>query len=111
VIFSWNRANTEHIAKHGVKRAEAEQVVRGARPPWPTKSEDGKRLVWGQTSAGRYLQVIFFYPDDEDVDVTSLSLPDLISWSDGHERVIYVIHARNLEDDEKKQFRKRRRSK
>jgi hypothetical protein len=110
VIFSWNRANTEHIVKHGVKRAEAEQVVRGARSPWPTKSEDQKRLVWGQTGAGRYLQVIFFYPEDKDVDVESLTLPDLISWSDGLDRVVYVIHARDLEDDEKRQFRKRRRT-
>jgi len=111
VIFSWNRANILHIAKHAVNQAEAEEVIRRARPPWPTKSEDGKRLVWGQTIAGRYLQVIFFYPQDEDVDVESLSLTDLIAWSDGEERVVYVIHARDLEDHEKKQFRKRRRSK
>ncbi len=68
-------------------------------------------MVWGQTVAGRYLQVIFFYPKDEDVDVESLSVPDLIAWSDGEERVVYVIHARDLEDDERKQYRKRRRSK
>jgi hypothetical protein len=89
VIFSWNRANTEHIAKHGVKRSEAEQVVRGARSPWPTKSEDEKRLVWGQTAAGRYLQVTFFYPKDEDVDPKSLTLF-------GHDQLVGRLGAGDL---------------
>jgi hypothetical protein len=84
-------------------------VVLGARPPWPAKRQDGKYLVWGRTQAGRILQVIYFYPDDLEVDVESLTLADLISWSDGSEMVAYVIHARGLAEQEKKQFRKRSR--
>jgi hypothetical protein len=90
-IFSWNLANVRHVAKHGVHAAEAEYVVRSAGRGFPRKIGDGKWLVKGQTNEGRRLQVIFIYPDDDDVDVDSLSLADLIDYSQGHGKVVYVI--------------------
>ena len=86
--FRWNTENVEHIAEHGVLPAEAENVVRRARAPFPRSIGDGKYLIWGQTAQGVYLQVIFIY-----------SPPG----------TIYVIHARPLTDREKKQLRRTRR--
>jgi uncharacterized DUF497 family protein len=109
VIFSWNAANIVHIAKHGIAPEEAEEVILRAKPPWPEVRKDGRRRVWGRTNSGRLLQVIFIFPADEDVDAASLNLAGLIAWSDGEDRVVYVIHARELEEDEKRQYSKRSR--
>ena|SRR5947209_4349367 len=106
-IFSWNAANIEHIAEHGVSPEEAEQVVRAASPPWPRAEADEKFLVWGQTEDGRYLQVIYVLPADEEVDPESLSLEDLIEFDAG-EKVLYVIHAMGLTERMKRQYKKQR---
>lgn len=85
--FRWNDWNRQHIAIHGVSPDEAESVVDHAQPPYPEPIGDGKWRVRGQTSVGRYLQVIFvFDPDD----------------------TAFVIHARGLTDAEKRQLRRRR---
>jgi hypothetical protein len=72
MIFSWNDWNVDHIAAHGVTPAEAEHVVRRAEPPYPKELPGDKLLVWGRTPAGRYLQVVFVFPADEEVDAASL---------------------------------------
>jgi len=54
LVFLWNRANREHIGKHGVTQEEAEYVVRHARSPFPRAIGDGKFLCWGQTRDGVY---------------------------------------------------------
>lgn len=43
--FRWIGWNRDHIAEHGVEPAEAEMVVRHARPPFPIKLEEDKWLV------------------------------------------------------------------
>jgi hypothetical protein len=106
-VFAWNSQNVEHIGKHDVDPDEARYVVEHARPPFPEHHGDGKWLVRGRTSSGRWLQVIFVYPDDADVDPDSLDPHDLIAYSDGTAQVVYVIHARNLTDAEKRATRKR----
>jgi len=86
--FRWNQWNIEHIAEHGVSAADAEFVIRNAKNPFPQAQGNGKFLVWGQNSAGRYLQVIYiFSPDD----------------------VTFVVHARPLTDSDKRKFRRRTR--
>jgi uncharacterized DUF497 family protein len=109
VIFSWNVENIEHIGRHGVKSAEAEHVVRHAGPPWPERFGRDRYLVWGQTADGRYLQVVYIIPDDDKVDIDSLSFAELAAWSDDEDEIAYIIHARDLEEDEKRNYRKRRR--
>ena len=52
---------------------------------------------------------MFVYPEDEDVDIESLDPLDRLAFADGLENVIYVVHARDLEESEKKQLRRRRR--
>lgn len=84
--FRWNSWNQEHVETHGVEPDEAEEVVIGARSPFPLVQEDEKYLVWGPTEAGRFLQVVFVIDPDD---------------------AIYVIHARPLTEKEKKRFRRR----
>jgi hypothetical protein len=107
VVFSWSLENVAHISSHQVKRGEAEYVVKHARAPYPEYVGKKKWKVRGQTRAGRYLQVIFTYLEDERVDVDSLDLQDLIAFSDGQAQVVYVIHAMELSEGLKRQTRRR----
>ena len=93
IVFSWNRANIAHIAKHAVKPHEAEYVVRRSGRGFPRKIGSGKFLVKGRTRSGRQLQVIYIHPLPDEIDPDSLQLQDLIDYSEGHAKVIYVIHA------------------
>lgn len=86
MIFRWNDWNVQHIARHGVTPEEAEEVVRAASNPFPRKIEDEKYFVWGQSGGGRMLQVIF------------VSDPDGIT--------SYIIHARPLNEQEKRRYRR-----
>jgi hypothetical protein len=108
LVFSWSPENAAHASRHGVSTAEAEHVVRHASAPWPTEIEGDKLLVWGRTEVGRFVQVVFALLDDDHVDPDTLSLEDLIDFSDGNARVAYVIHAMELTDAMKKQYRKRK---
>jgi uncharacterized DUF497 family protein len=83
MIFRWHDWNIDHIAQHAVEPEEAEYVVERARPPFPRRIEDDKFLVWGRTSGGRLLQVIFV----RDIDQS-----------------IFVLHARPLENHEKRRL-------
>lgn len=88
IAFRWNEWNLDHVDRHGVDPFEAEYVVTHATPPYPRFIGDGKWLVWGQTWAGRYLQIIYIIDLDE---------------------TFYVIHARPLAEVEKRRLRRRRR--
>jgi uncharacterized DUF497 family protein len=85
--FRWVEWNVDHIAKHGVETDQAEHVVLGARRPWPSYEGRGRWLVRGQDKAGQYLQVAYIIDEDG---------------------TIFVIHARPLNDREKRQVRRRR---
>ena len=84
--FRWNEANLEHIAKHNITAADAEYVVRHARKPYPEKRENFKFYVAGQTPDGTFIQVVFIIDPPPE---------------------IYVIHARPLNDREKRVYRRR----
>lgn len=86
--FRWNAWNEEHLASHGVHPAEAEEVVLGARSPFPLGQADEKYLVWGPTKDGRLLQIVFVIDRDDS---------------------IFVIHGRPLTEAEKKRYRRRKR--
>ena len=85
--FRWNDWNEEHLAAHGVSPGEAEDVVLGARSPFPMIQDDEKYLVWGPTEAGRLLQIVFV------IDA---------------EKSVFVIHGRPLTEPEKKRYRRRK---
>ena len=81
---------------------------RRAAPPFPREIGNDKYLVWGQTGGGRYLQVIFVYRSEDEVDFDALSAADLLAMSEGTAVFIYVIHAMELTPRMKKQFRRKR---
>ena len=108
MIFEWNEWNVYHIGKHGVTASEAEFVTNVAEPPFPRQIEDEKQLVWGRTPNGRYLQVVFVYLADEDVDYFALSERDRIEF-EGGKHVSYVIHAMEMTAVQKRQYRRLRR--
>ena len=78
-----------HIHRHGVSAAEVEEVLRGPGEDLPGARDS--RMKLGQTSAGRYLQVI--YVPDEDPNR------------------VFVITAYELQGKAKKAFRRRQRRK
>lgn len=86
--FRWNAWNVGHIAEHDVAPDEVEHVVRSAKPPYPRHGRNDTWVVWGPTEDGRYLQIAYFIDENDE---------------------IYVIHARPLDDHEKRQLRRRRR--
>ena len=85
--FRWNGWNDQHLEAHGVHPEEAEEVVLGARSPFPRVQSDEKYLVWGATEDGRLLQIVFVIDPDDSV---------------------FVIHGRELTNSEKRRYRRRR---
>ena len=59
--FDWDDANSAHIARHGVMRAEAEQVVLGDSMPLETERRSGedRNTELGETEEGRLLIVVW----------------------------------------------------
>jgi uncharacterized DUF497 family protein len=104
--FRWDEWNRAHIAKHGVSETEAQYIVQHARPPYPELLADEKSLIWGQTEAGRYLQVIYLIDRDENLDYESMTLEDILLMADDDAPPFYVIHARDLSSREKKLYRR-----
>jgi hypothetical protein len=66
---------------------------------------DEKLLVWGQTDGGRYLQVVIVFLSDERVSLAELTRDELLEFESG-ERVMLVIHAMEMTEDMKRQYRK-----
>jgi uncharacterized DUF497 family protein len=86
--FRWIEWNVEKCEIHGVRPGEAEEVVNAASRPYPRRIDNNKILVRGQTSAGRYLQVIYLLEEDD---------------------VVFVIHSRPLTRKEVRSLRRHKR--
>lgn len=83
--FKWNERNEKHImGRHNVTKSEAEEVFMG--DPYFRIGRDGTRYVYGQTSAGRYLFIVYLY------------LENGLAW---------VITARDMTDGERKLYLRR----
>ncbi len=52
-----HETNQPHIFRHGISKAEVEQVL--ARPGEDRPGHEGARVALGRTSSGRYLRVIY----------------------------------------------------
>ena len=84
----WTEENEDHIwSRHEILPDEVEQVV-NTRPRWVTKGTANTELIYGTTAAGRYLLVV------------------LSEAADGRD---YVITARDMNDDERRTFRRKAR--
>jgi|SRR4051794_9940467 uncharacterized DUF497 family protein len=107
MVFIWEAWNLDHIAKHGVSREEAQYVVAHAARPFPREVGDAKQLIWGPTSRGRLLQVVFAYRGEDEIDYGSLSFEDLIELTEVTRVIaVYVIHAMPLTERMVRQYRK-----
>lgn len=103
--FIWTSANIAAATKHGVSTDEAEHVVRHESPPWPEKitTADDVYLVWGRTSAGGYVEVIYrMLTDDSNIEFEEVESVDLDEGGD----TVLIFHARPLTDSEKKRYRR-----
>jgi len=110
MVFSWDDANRDHVARHAVSPDEAAAVVRAAEAPFPQTIEDDKFVVWGATESGRYLQVIYVLKTPDEVSYESLAVEDWIDVEAGEvTELIRVIHAMELTPAMKRRLRKRRR--
>ena len=108
-LYLWRGEHVEHIARHRIERHEAEYVVAHADAKNVGGSDDDDRLrVWGETAAGRLIQVVFTFKAAEDVayhELTPEQWDDVVS---GYP-VAVVFHARDLSTAEKAVYRRRRR--
>jgi hypothetical protein len=72
--FDWDGGNTEHVAKHGIAPAEAEQVVLNEPIDLNFEVRSGEERIAqiGETDAGRILVVITTLRDDRIRVVTAI---------------------------------------
>ena len=84
--FRWNAWNLDHATRHGVSAEESQRVVSAARTPYPEHVGEGKFRVMGRARGNRLVQVVYLLDDDG---------------------TVYIIHARQLTDSEKRRLRKR----
>ena len=54
--FDWDDWNIEHIARHGLEPHDVETACRGEIVV--LRGREGRHLVYGRTSTGRYLLVV-----------------------------------------------------
>jgi uncharacterized DUF497 family protein len=70
VEFIWDleedpEGNVQHIAEHGITIEEAEKVVRNHFEAAVASQSSGRPTVFGWTSSGKHLAVIFDVVNDE----------------------------------------------
>jgi len=60
-FFIWDEDNLEHLARHGIRHEEAEQLFFNKYIITPNKKRHGPRRyrIDGRTDGGRYLRLIF----------------------------------------------------
>ena len=110
VIFAWDDINRDHIARRDVTPTEAEFVVEHAAPPFPQDVGDGKRRIWGATSAGRLLQVIYVLKKQADVAFEAVDPDDWMMLKNKPDaKIVRIIHAMELTTEMKRQLRRRTR--
>jgi hypothetical protein len=106
-MLAWDHYNLDYIDKHGVSKEEAREVVEGACPPFPRPHGGEKLQVDGPTRSGRWLQVIYVLWNVDTISPDMIDPEDRLGLGDAHE-IAYVIHARDLTENERRSARKRR---
>ncbi len=56
--FEWDEDNISHIARHGVRPEEVEEVA-FEDDPWIKRGKQGTRYLLGYTIVGRYLFIVY----------------------------------------------------
>jgi hypothetical protein len=86
---------------------EAVYVITHSKPPDPMNVGDKKLRVWGRTLAGRLVQVIYTQISSGRISYDELEFDDIINFESDPGPYGYVIHARELTNDEKRSFHRR----
>jgi uncharacterized DUF497 family protein len=67
--------NVEHCAEHGVSKEEVEEVLQNATDA-DTSRSSGRPVVFGDTTAGRHLMVVYEEADEDTIyPVTAFEVP------------------------------------
>jgi uncharacterized DUF497 family protein len=69
--------NVEHIAEHGVTIEEVEEVLLDASSSQSTSRSSGEAIMFGHTTAGRSLAVVFEHVDDNPLTVRPITAYDV----------------------------------
>ena len=78
----WDDQNSAHIARHGIEIDEVEEIAFGRHHARRVRGENRYQVI-GQTAEGRYLLIILDH--------------------EGH-GVSYVVTAREMDSDERRQY-------
>jgi uncharacterized DUF497 family protein len=59
--FDWDKHNEQHLAKHGISRADAEDVLSGNHIllEYQTEGDEQRWVAVGATRAGRIINIVF----------------------------------------------------
>jgi uncharacterized DUF497 family protein len=59
--FDWDEHNEQHLAKHGINRADAEDVLSGNHIllEYQTEGDEQRWVAVGATRVGRILNIVF----------------------------------------------------
>jgi uncharacterized DUF497 family protein len=68
--------NVEHIAEHGLTQEEVEDVLFDARSETTTSKSSGEKITFGETSAGRYIAVVWEHVDDNPLTLRPITAFD-----------------------------------
>ena len=68
--------NVQHIAEHGVSVEEAEEVLLDDGNEVFTSRSSGYPIVFGYTSTGRYLAVVFEHVDEDPLTLRPITAYD-----------------------------------
>ena len=109
MFYYWDDWNSEHATRHGISQSESIYVVNHRQPPDPGPVGDEKLRVWGKTSTGRLIQVIYAEIALDRIRYDELEYEDILYLESDGGPYFYVIHARQLTKTEKSQFKRRRR--
>jgi hypothetical protein len=70
------KGNVQHLAEHGVTQEEVEEVLLNRRNPHTVSRTSGNRLVFGYTSTGRHVAIIYEKVLDDPLTAYPLSAYD-----------------------------------
>ena len=71
--------NVQHIAEHGLSMSEVEDVLLNPDSAATFSRSSGEPIVFGYTTAGRYIAVVFEHVDDDPLTlypVTAYDAPE-----------------------------------
>ena len=79
IIWDWEddpEGNVQHIAEHGIKVEEVEEVLHDRDSEDTTSEASGRPITFGYTSSARYLAVVWEHIDDDPLTIYPITAYD-----------------------------------